>query len=96
MKTFLIMLFVFCSTHAWGQGFMQARGAEQKGTLNASIAFSQGNFDEPYFNLFSTNPAAQHFEAAQGKTETFLYFYHTDPLYTPEVNARLEIGRAHV
>lgn len=89
MKTFLIMLFVFCSTHAWGQGFMQARGAEQKGTLNASIAFSQGNFDEPYFNLFSTNPAAQHFEAAQGKTETFLYFYHTDPLYTPEVNARL-------
>ncbi|MBP7534260.1 MAG: hypothetical protein KA783_07410, partial [Chitinophagales bacterium] len=59
------------------------------GVNNGSIAFSQGDLDAPHFNLFSTNPATQHFKAPAGQTDLFVYFYHTDPLYTPAVNARL-------
>ncbi|OWY25325.1 hypothetical protein BVG80_03095 [Sphingobacteriales bacterium TSM_CSM] len=66
-----------------------ADNALQKGDANGSIAFSQGGFGQPHFNLFSTNTATQHFKAPAGQTDLFVYFYHTDPLYTPEVNARL-------
>ena len=61
-----------------------------KGTNNGAIAFSQGDFTTPYFNLFSTNPATQHFKANPTQTDLFVYFYHTDNInYAPEVNARL-------
>lgn len=67
----------------------QADNMLSNGMANGSIAFSQGGFGEPVFNLFSTNPSTEHFYSPLGSTDIFLYFYHTDPLYTSEVNSRL-------